>query len=150
MALKGTEKVTFEGMNPSAVMARDCRTLRSIDGVSERLRLTECGKNQLHLGGCWHSIELVSCRVERRRLLTAVPKFDTATQMACVKYLLTQYRYARMSAKERHQLVQQLLKSIPRVTRRVAMHLANRNPDYQVQYMSVALGAVIPDKKRQA
>jgi|GEM_PF-6831772 len=70
--------------------------------------------------------------------------------MACVKYLLTQYRYARMSAKERHQLVQQLLKSIPRLTRRVAMHLANRNPDYQVQYMSVALGAVIPDKKHQA
>lgn len=121
MALKGTEKITFEGMNPASVMAHDCRTLRSIDGVSER-----------------------------RRLLTAVPKFDTATQMACVKYLLTQYRYARMSAKERHQLVQQLLKSIPRVTRRVAMHLANRNPDYQVQYMSVALGAVIPDKKRQA
>lgn len=359
VALKGTEKITFEGMNPAAVMARDCRTLRSIDGESERLRLTECGKNQLHLGGCWHSIELVSCRVERlsiddaqlltlrgmvrikhthvpdymqvanhashyyrtdvfpdinestltrlyevidstdgeeqahavtnmisalhrcyrpstrfhgitlllalarqtsrydaqiintaremtgrnrvklfsadrevegwlnymqlwrllanrdnpvlngvfthadnhhlehtvpfyalvmtllenqneqkllrkvmlqavrrqvrddsgalkllhklqRRLLIAVPKFDNATQMACVKFLLTQYRYARMSAKERHQLVQQLLKSIPRVTRRVAMHLANRNPDYQVQYMSVALGAVIPDKKRQA
>jgi len=27
------------------------------------------------------------------------------------------------------------------------MHLANRNPDYQVQYMSVALGVVIPEKK---
>ncbi|PHQ77059.1 MAG: hypothetical protein COB75_05305 [Idiomarina sp.] len=46
MALKGTEKVTFEGINPASVMARDCRTLRSIDGVSERLRLTECGRNK--------------------------------------------------------------------------------------------------------
>ena len=352
VALNGLEKVTFDGCEPASVMARDCRTLHSIDGESERLRLTECGKNQLHLSGFWHSIELVSCRVEwltiddahqltlrgmvrikhthvpdymqvanhashyyrtdvfpdinestltrlyeviestggdeqahavtnmtsalhrcyrtstrfhgirlmlalaqqtsrydaqiiqvvremtgrnrrelfsadrevegwlnymqlwrllanrdspvlngvfthadndhlahtvpfyalvmtllknqneqkllrnvmlqavgrntrddsgtlkllsklRRRLLVAVPKFDRATQMACVKFLLTQYRHALMNASERQQLVQHLLKSIPQVTRRVALHLANRNPDDKVQYMSVALGAVI-------
>lgn len=65
VALHGAEKVTFESVAPASVGARDCRNLRCIKGEGERLRLTECGKNQIHIGGSWNTIELVSCRVER-------------------------------------------------------------------------------------
>ncbi len=65
VALQGIEKVTFDSVEPASVCARDCQNLRCIKGKSERLRLTECGKNQIHIGGSWNTIELVSCRIER-------------------------------------------------------------------------------------